>query len=65
MSLEEKVRFWIMIVIFVVCYWLMFRGFIRLVIGNIRMIRAKLRRLRETTKAAGAVMKQIEERAVK
>ena len=65
MSIEEKIRFWIMIAIFIACYWLMFRGFIRLVLHNIRMIRAKIRNLRETAKAATEAMKQLEERAAK
>ena len=54
-----------MIAIFIACYWLMFRGFIRLVLHNIRMIRAKIRNLRETAKAATEAMKQLEERAAK
>ena len=65
MSVDEKIRFWIMIAIFIACYWLMFRGFIRLVLHNVRMIRAKIRHLRETAKAATEVMKRLEERAAK
>ena len=61
MSFQEKVHFWIMILIVSVVYWLMFRSFFRFILSNVRMVRAKLRRLRETHGAARDVMQKIKE----
>ena len=56
---NEKIQFWLTYLIFGGVYFLIFRGFIRMVLGHIRLIRAKLQHLKETDAAAGKVTEQI------